>query len=398
MAGARLMGSSRRRYSPSAMGGDASKKMVVGFNHNIKHKGKVYHVQTEDSGVENPHVITHLFVGGNILASKKTSYADILNAENLAEVVRELMEEQHKEMLRNLINGVYDDIDAATARGHYQPGQIQADGRPVKLQPGMSMPRRRPRPARRPAGALPPEVPAAARSSGAQEKPQRGGRGDALRRGPHRGEEPRRGDPLLPRRGPRRPQVSAAGRPTRAGRTEPSPVIQLFHVTKEYPGDGPALQDVTLEIEKGEFVFVTGPSGAGKSTLLKLVFCEEQATSGQLLLFGKNVAKIARARVPYLRRKIGVVFQDFKLLPRRTVAENVALPLEVQGLPDREIRRRVASCSARWGSSTGARSSRPRSRAASSSASRSRARSRRSRRCSSPTSPPATSTRSGRWR
>ncbi len=119
-------------------------------------------------------------------------------------------------------------------------------------------------------------------------------------------------------------------------------MIQLFHVTKEYPGDGPALQDVTLEIEKGEFVFVTGPSGAGKSTLLKLVFCEEQPTSGQLLLFGKNVAKIGARAVPYLRRKIGVVFQDFKLLPRRTVAENVALPLEVQGLPDREIRRRVA--------------------------------------------------------
>jgi cell division transport system ATP-binding protein len=118
-------------------------------------------------------------------------------------------------------------------------------------------------------------------------------------------------------------------------------VIQLFHVTKEYPGDGPALQDVTLEIDKGEFVFLTGPSGAGKSTLLKLIFCDEPATSGQLLLFGKNVAKIRPAAVPYVRRNIGVVFQDFKLLPQRTVAENVALPLEVRGLADREIRRRV---------------------------------------------------------
>ena len=97
-------------------------KAVTGFNHNIKHKGKVYHVQTEDSGVNNPHIITHLFVGGNILASKKTSYADILNAENLPEVVRELMEEQHKEMLRNLINGVYDNIPSATEA--YQPGQL----------------------------------------------------------------------------------------------------------------------------------------------------------------------------------------------------------------------------------------------------------------------------------
>ncbi|HUL58917.1 MAG TPA: hypothetical protein VLU43_06575 [Anaeromyxobacteraceae bacterium] len=122
------------------MSADA-KKMVVGFNHNIKHKGKMYHIQTEDSGLENPHIITHLFVGGNILASKKTSYADIVGAENLAQVVRELMEEQHKEMLRNLINGVYDDIDAAFGQQaqSYQPGQIEADGRSVKLKAGMSL-------------------------------------------------------------------------------------------------------------------------------------------------------------------------------------------------------------------------------------------------------------------
>ncbi len=118
-------------------------------------------------------------------------------------------------------------------------------------------------------------------------------------------------------------------------------MIQLFHVTKEYPGDAPALQDVTLEIGKGEFVFLTGPSGAGKSTLLKLIFCDEPATSGQLLLFGKNVAKIRPAAVPFVRRHIGVVFQDFKLLPQRTVAENVALPLEVRGLADREIKKKV---------------------------------------------------------
>jgi cell division transport system ATP-binding protein len=118
-------------------------------------------------------------------------------------------------------------------------------------------------------------------------------------------------------------------------------VIQLFHVSKEYPGDGPALQDVSLTIGKGEFVFLTGVSGAGKSTLLKLIFCDEPATTGQLLLFGKNVAKIAPRAVPFVRRNIGVVFQDFKLLPQRTVAENVALPLEVRGLSDRDISRRV---------------------------------------------------------
>ena len=135
-------------------------KAVTGFNHNIKHKGKVYHVQTEDSGVNNPHIITHLFVGGNILASKKTSYADIRNAENLAEVVRELMEEQHKEMLRNLINGVYDSFD--TTSRHYQPGQLATaeDASKVKLQPGQSMAARPTPPPAAPAQ-LPPEVIAA---------------------------------------------------------------------------------------------------------------------------------------------------------------------------------------------------------------------------------------------
>ena len=139
--------------------GVEAKKMVVGFNHNIKHKGKAYHIQTEDSGLENPHIITHLFVGGNILASKKTSYADIVGAENLAQVVRELMEEQHKEMLRNLINGVYDDIDSANAQqaASYQPGQIHADGRRVQLQAGVAMAPAAPAGPRE----LPPEVVAA---------------------------------------------------------------------------------------------------------------------------------------------------------------------------------------------------------------------------------------------
>ncbi len=118
-------------------------------------------------------------------------------------------------------------------------------------------------------------------------------------------------------------------------------MIQLFHVFKEYPGEGPALADVTLHVQKGEFVFVTGPSGAGKSTLLKLIFCAEPATSGQLLVFGKNVSKVRPSAVPYLRRNIGVVFQDFKLLPDRTVAENVAFPLEVRGLASKDVRRKV---------------------------------------------------------
>jgi len=118
-------------------------------------------------------------------------------------------------------------------------------------------------------------------------------------------------------------------------------MIQLFHVSKEYPGEPPALADVSLEVEKGEFVFLTGPSGAGKSTLLRLIFCADRPTAGQLLLFGKNVSRVTPAEVPFVRRHIGVVFQDFKLLPDRTVARNVALPLEVRARPDGEIRRRV---------------------------------------------------------
>jgi hypothetical protein len=94
-------------------------KALTGFNHNIKHKGKVYHVQTEDSGVSNPHIITHLFVGGNIVASKRTSYADIVGAEHLQEIIRELMEEQHKEMLRNLIGGAFDEV--ASTEGSTAP-------------------------------------------------------------------------------------------------------------------------------------------------------------------------------------------------------------------------------------------------------------------------------------
>jgi hypothetical protein len=86
----------------------ASKKMVGGFNHNVKHQGKVFHVQTEDSGVDNPHVITHLFVGGNILASKRSSYASFVGLPDLEQHVRELMEAQHKDMLRSVVSGAYD--------------------------------------------------------------------------------------------------------------------------------------------------------------------------------------------------------------------------------------------------------------------------------------------------
>ncbi len=118
-------------------------------------------------------------------------------------------------------------------------------------------------------------------------------------------------------------------------------MIQLFHVEKKYGTEAPALADVSLEIRKGEFVFLTGPSGAGKSTLLRLVFCAEPPTAGQLLVFGRNVAKIRASSIPYVRRTIGVVFQDFKLLEHRTLAENVAFPLQVKGVRPGEVERRV---------------------------------------------------------
>ena len=118
-------------------------------------------------------------------------------------------------------------------------------------------------------------------------------------------------------------------------------MIQAFHVYKQYDRESMALSDVTLAVEKGEFCFLTGPSGAGKTTFLKLVFREELPSQGQILVGGRNVTAIPDGQIPELRRSIGVVFQDFKLLAQRTVLENVALPLEVRSLPDREIKKRV---------------------------------------------------------
>jgi cell division transport system ATP-binding protein len=118
-------------------------------------------------------------------------------------------------------------------------------------------------------------------------------------------------------------------------------LIQTFHVSKQYGRDNVALRDVTLEIDKGEFVFLTGPSGAGKTTFLKLIFREETPSQGQILVNGRNVSAIPEAKIPFLRRDIGVVFQDFKLLRRKTVFENVAFVLRVMGVPKIERKRRA---------------------------------------------------------
>jgi cell division transport system ATP-binding protein len=123
----------------------------------------------------------------------------------------------------------------------------------------------------------------------------------------------------------------------------------LFHVSKAYMPGSFALRDVNLEMGKGELLFLTGPSGAGKTTLLKLLFAEESPSEGQILILGRNIARLGDSAIPRLRRRIGVVFQDFKLLPSLTVEENVALALEVQGRPPREIRSRVFSMLKRVG-------------------------------------------------
>ncbi|MFB3117194.1 MAG: cell division ATP-binding protein FtsE, partial [Myxococcota bacterium] len=117
--------------------------------------------------------------------------------------------------------------------------------------------------------------------------------------------------------------------------------IRMFHVSKSYLAGSFALRDVSIELAKGEFVFLTGPSGAGKTSLLKLIFGAERPSEGQIVVLGRNIARLGESAVPPLRRKIGVVFQDFKLLPRRTVEDNVALALQVTGRPPRETRARV---------------------------------------------------------
>lgn len=115
-------------------------------------------------------------------------------------------------------------------------------------------------------------------------------------------------------------------------------MILFDHVTKVYASQQrPALDDVSLEIEKGEFVFLVGPSGSGKSTFLRLVLREERPTSGQVWVLGKDLNRLSNWKIPTLRRQIGTVFQDFRLLPNKTVAENVAFALEVIGKPKSQI-------------------------------------------------------------
>lgn len=118
-------------------------------------------------------------------------------------------------------------------------------------------------------------------------------------------------------------------------------MIKLINVSKEYKNGVRALSNVNIEIDKGEFVFLVGASGAGKSTLLKLLLKEENPTSGKIFLGHMDITKVRNRKVPVIRRSIGVVFQDFRLLPNKTVYENVAFAMEILGTHPKEIRRRV---------------------------------------------------------
>jgi cell division transport system ATP-binding protein len=138
--------------------------------------------------------------------------------------------------------------------------------------------------------------------------------------------------------------VRRAGRRASAG-PPPGPatgsVIEFADVEKRYPSGDVGLAGVTFSVEPGEFVFIVGASGSGKSTTMRLLIKESEPTAGEIRVAGRDLARIPRARVPYFRRNLGVVFQDYKLLPNRTVYENVAYALQVTGGSRREIRHKV---------------------------------------------------------
>jgi len=140
----------------------------------------------------------------------------------------------------------------------------------------------------------------------------------------------------------------AGAKPRRRGGREPAPssdhrppIVELREATVVYPGGHVGLERVSLEVERGEFAFVVGPTGCGKSTLIKTLIREVDAASGKVLIAGRDIQRISSSKVPLLRRRVGTVFQDFKLLPNRNVYDNVAYALQVIGEPRSEIRRKV---------------------------------------------------------
>jgi cell division transport system ATP-binding protein len=144
--------------------------------------------------------------------------------------------------------------------------------------------------------------------------------------------------------GLRSPGRSGAGSPTSR-----HSLLAFEDVYKAYRPDAPVLRGVNLAVESGEFVFITGPSGAGKSTLLRLIYGAEQVDSGRILFMDREVGRLSSDSVPFLRRNIGIVFQDFKLVTGWTVLENIGLPLEVLGMSERQIHQRVGEALERVG-------------------------------------------------
>lgn len=118
-------------------------------------------------------------------------------------------------------------------------------------------------------------------------------------------------------------------------------MLEMIDVSKIYPGGSVALQDINVRIEQGEFVFIVGPSGAGKSTFFKMLFREVLPSSGKVIVNGHDLVKMTDKEIPYFRRKLGIVFQDYRLLPDRTVYDNVAFAMQVIETPYRKIKRRV---------------------------------------------------------
>lgn len=167
-------------------------------------------------------------------------------------------------------------------------------------------------------------------------------------------------------------------------------MIQLENVSKSYKNGVHALRNINLTIEDGEFVYIIGPTGSGKSTLIKLLDGEEIPDEGDVIVNDVNVGKLKHSKVPYYRRNIGVVFQDFRLLPALTIFENISFALEVIGMDKRDIRRRVRKCWSWYRSATKRGRFRTSSPAGSSSVRRSAVRSPITRRCSSRMSRPET--------
>jgi cell division transport system ATP-binding protein len=139
---------------------------------------------------------------------------------------------------------------------------------------------------------------------------------------------------VLDERRPSHPGTSPRRRPA-------PPVVELRHASKVYPGGHIGLERANLRVDRGEFVFLVGPTGCGKTTLIKLLIREIEPTEGEVLIAGRDIAKLTERKIPFLRRRVGTVFQDFKLLPNRTVYDNVAYALQVIGAPRSELRAKV---------------------------------------------------------